>query len=452
MHQSIASPARRPLFTAIQIAAVLALTACGGSDGPAPLQTLDGAVPLVIGHRGFPGLYPEETLPSYEGAVDAGADSLEEDLHLTKDCVLVARHNPWLSDNTNITEIAKTNPTVAARKRTVPGVMVNVSYNLATYGGPAQYLSDRTNPADPKSVLKSLVVDGEDHTGDWSITDFTAAELKQWIGGTTYDAAALRPSNLNGQYPVLTMQEIIDLAKAKSTLTGRNITVYPEAKNPYWNNAQAVANGCDTAGTGHPFEDAILKLLKDNNYNTKTAPIFVQSFDPASLKYLRSVGMAARAVQLIDGNDVDYKTGAMIYLQSDYWNFVDGRPYSWTVNGDGRFFDVMLTAAGLAEIKTYADGIGPWKPQVMKLTGPTGTFAGVNSAVPTSLIADAHKAGLLVHVYTFRSEAKYLAGVFNGDAAAELLTYFRAGVDGVFADFSNTALAARATYLKETGR
>jgi glycerophosphoryl diester phosphodiesterase len=442
----------RPLFTAVQAAVALALTACGGSDGPAALPTLDGAVPLIIGHRGLPGLYPEETLPSYEGAVDAGADSLEEDLHLTKDCVLVARHNPWLSDNTNVAEIAKTNPTVAARKRTVPGVMVNVKYSLATYGGPAQYLSDLTDPTDPKSVLKSLVVDGEDHTNDWSITDFTVAELKQWIGGTTYDAAALRPSNLNGQYPVLTMQEIIDLAKAKSALTGRTLTVYPEAKNPYWNNAQAIANGCDISGTKHPFEDAIVKLLKDNGLNTKTAPIFVQSFDPASLKYMRSIGLAARAVQLIDGNDVDYKTGAMIYQQPDYWNFVDGRPYSWTINGDGRFFDVMTTPAGLAEIKTYADGIGPWKPQVMKLTGPTGAFADVNAATPTSLIADAHKAGLFVHVYTFRNEAKYLAGVFKGDPAAELLTYLRAGVDGVFTDFSNTAVPTRAAYLKETGR
>ena len=441
--------ARYLRFTALPLVAALALTACGGNDGPAPLPTLDGAVPLIIGHRGLPGLYPEETLPSYEGAVDAGADSLEEDLHLTKDCVLVARHNPWLSDNTNIVEIAKTNPTVAARKRTVPGVLVNVTYNLATYGGPAQYLSDRTDPADPQSVLKSLVVDGEDHTNDWSITDFTAAELKEWIGGTTYDAAALRPTALNGQYPVLTMQEIIDLAKAKSALTGRTISVYPEAKNPYWNNAQAIANGCGTGA--HPFEDAIVKLIKDNGLNTKTAPIFVQSFDPASLKYMRSVGLATKVVQLIDGNDVNYTTGAMIYMSNDVYNFIDGRPYSWTVNGDGRFFDALLTPAGLAEVKTYADAIGPWKPQVMKLTGPTGTFAGVNSAVPTSLLADAHKAGLYVHVYTFRNEAKYLAGVFNGDPAAELLAYLKAGVDGVFTDFANTAVPTRAAYLKQAG-
>jgi glycerophosphoryl diester phosphodiesterase len=453
-------PSSRLLLTLI--AATAGLVACGGSDGPAPFQTLDGTQPLVIGHRGLPGLYPEETEPSYDGAADAGADSLEEDLHLSKDCVLVARHNPWLSDNTNITAVAATNATIAARKRTVPGVLVPVTYSLATYGGPAAYISDQTDPNDPKSVLKSLIVDGEDHTGDWSITDFTVAELKAWLGGTTYDDAAERPTVLNGKYPILTMQEIINIAKAKSASSGRTITVYPESKNPYWNDKQAIANGCGT-GT-HPFEDAILKLIKDNNLNSKTAPIIVQSFDPASLKYLRSIGLATRAIQLIDGNDVDYRTGAMIYQTSDVYNFVDGRPYSWTVAGDGRFFGDMLTPAGLAEVKTYADGIGPWKPQVMSHTivpypakNADGTpftpsLGAVNTIVPTSLIADAHKLGLFVHSYTFRNEQKYLAGIYKGDPQAEFLAFYRAGIDGVFTDFANTGVAARAVYLKETGR
>ena len=457
---------QRQLATLTLIAATLAATACGGGDddtpAPTPFKTLDGAAPLVIGHRGLPGLHPEETEPAYTAAADAGADSLEEDLHLSKDCILVARHNPWLSDNTNITAVAATNATVAARKRTVPGRLVNVTYSLATYGGPAQYLTDLTDAADPKSVLKSLIVDGEDHTNDWSITDFTVDELKQWIAGTTYDARDQRPTAENGKFPILTMQEIINIAKAKSATTGRTITVYPEAKNPYWNNAQAIANGCGT-GT-HPFEDAIIKLIKDNNLNSKTAPILVQSFDPASLKYMRANGLNTRLVQLVDGNDVNYKTGEMIYKTDDVYNFVDGRPYSWTLAGDGRFFGEMLTPAGLAEIKTYADGIGPWKPQVMSLTvspwkttNPdgtpyTGSLADVNTVTPTSLIADAHKAGLFVHSYTFRNEAKYLAGAFKGDPLAEYLPYFRAGIDGVFTDFANTGVAARTAYLKETGR
>jgi len=154
----------------------------------------------------------------------------------------------------------------------------------------------------------------------------------------------------------------------------------------------------------------------------------------------------------------------MIYKTNDEYIFVDGRPYSWTLAGDARYFDAMLTPAGLAEVKTYADGIGPWKPQVMahtivpfKATNPdgspyVGSLAEVTNVTPTSLIADAHKAGLIVHSFTFRNEKKYLAGVFKGDPVAEYLAYFRAGIDGVFSDFSNTAFAAREVYLKETGR
>ena len=71
------------MFVVAPLALAAALTACGGSDRPSQLLTLEGAAPLIIGHRGLPGLYPEETLPAYEGAIDAGADSLEEDLHLT---------------------------------------------------------------------------------------------------------------------------------------------------------------------------------------------------------------------------------------------------------------------------------------------------------------------------------------------------------------------------------
>ena len=368
----------------------------------------------------------------------------------------MASHNPWLSDNTTVATVALTVPEVAARKRTVAGRPVNVTYTVANANEPKTYLTDLTDPADPKSVLKSLIVDGEDHTNDWSISDFTVAELKQWIKGTTYDARADRPTAENGTQPVLTMQEILNIAKAKSASTGRTLTVYPEVKNPYWNNQQAIANGCDTAKTGHPFEDAVLKFVVDNNLNDPAAPIFVQSFDPASLKYLKQIGLKARKVQLIDGNDTHLDTGVVTYSTSDVYTFVDGRPYSWTINGDGRYFDAMLTPAGLAEIKTYADGIGPWKPQVMawkQVPYAGGTkMSDINSVTPTSLIADAHKAGLVVHTYTFRNEKQYLPGLYNGDPVAEYLPYFRAGIDGVFTDFAGTGVAARAAYLKELGR
>lgn len=171
---------------------------------------------------------------------------------------------------------------------------------------------------------------------------------------------------------------------------------------------------------------------------------------------MRSIGLGTKVVQLIDGNDYDFKNGGVTYISNDVYNFIDGRPYSWLLAGDGRTFGDMLTPAGLAEIKTYADGIGPWKPQVLNLrVTPWKDGAGladVNTVSPSDVIAHAHAAGLFVHVYTFRNEAKYLAGAFNGDPLAEYAPFFAAGVDGVFTDFTGTGVTARAAFLKTLGR
>ncbi len=447
------APVPRPSAT-FRLAALAAALLASAAQAAGTLPTLDGKPPLVIGHRGLPGLMPEETEASYELAADLGTDAFEEDLHLTKDCVLVARHNPWLSDNTNVAEVAKANPAVAARKRTVPGRTVKVSWPATPGSGPSEYLTDLTDPNDPKSVLKSLVVDGEEHVGDWSINDFTLAELKRWFGGTTYDAAAERPKVFNGKFPILAFQEIVDLAKAKSAQTGRVIAVYPESKNPTWNDEQAIANGCGVPGS-HPLEDAMIRIIESNGLNTKTAPIFVQSFEPTSLKYMVAHGLKTKVVQLIDGYDTDFRTGTVVYNE-----ITDSRPFDWTVAGDPRWFDAMLTPAGLREIRTYADGIGPWKPQIVPLkiepwhdrnadgTPFAGATAQARTQAPTSLVADAHRAGLFVHVFTFRNEKKYLAADYGGDPEAEYQKFFGLGVDGVFTDFSNTGFAARAAFLR----
>ena len=420
--------------------------------------TLDGKPPLIIGHRGFPGLAPEETEAAYELAADLGADALEEDLHLTKDCQLVARHNPWLSDNTNVNDVAAHNPEVMGRKRTVPGSMVKVAWTQTPTSGPAEYLTDLTDPKDRKSVLKSLVVDGEDHTGDWSVTDFTLKELKDWFGGTTYDAAAERPTMFNGKFPILSFQDIIDIARDKSARTGRTIAVYPESKNPTWNDEQAIANGCGEPGS-HPLEDAMIRIIEANGLNTKSAPIFVQSFEPSSLKYMVAHGLKTKVVQLIDAYDVDLKTGAVVYGE-----ITDSRPYDWTLAGDPRWFDAMLTPTGLAEIKTYADGIGPWKPMIVPLkivswpepnadgTPFTGATSQAEAQPATNVVANAHRAGLFVHVFTFRNEKKYLAATYGGDPTREYDRFFRLGADGVFTDFTATGVLARAAFERAVGQ
>ena len=436
------------------LCAAFTLTACGGGGDNSGLRylTLDGTRPQVIAHRGYSGLYPEQTRMAYEKAADAGADMLELDMHMTRDCQLVARHNAWLGDNTNVADVAKTNLAVAARKRTTPGVLVDVKYPSIAANGPAQYLSDQLDANDPKSVLKALVVDGEDHTNDWSISDFTMQELRDWLGGKILDNAADRPTEWNGKLPVISVQDVIDIAAAKGKAQGRTIPVYAETKNPYWNNQQAIANGCGAPGT-HPFEDAVMKLLEKNQLNSKTAPIYLQSFDPASLKYLRQIGMKAKGVQLVDGNDINYQDGSMGYITTDEWTFISGRPYSWTLAGDARTFGAMLTPAGLADIKTYADGIGPWKPEVLAHSVvPYKAGVGlkdVNTLKDTGLITNAHKAGLIVHSFTFRNEPGRLAGIYKGDPINEFLAYYRLGIDGVFTDFTPTGVQARKIYERE---
>lgn len=385
------------------LAAAAMLSACGGGDDPLPYLTLDGAKPLVVGHRGASGYLPEHTLEAYALAIEQGADAIEPDLVMSKDGVLVARHEPMLGSTTNVAD----KPEFASRKRT-------------------------------------KMVDGI-ATTDWFVGDFTLAELKT-LGALITDAE--RPQGNNGKFKIATLQEIIDLAKAKSAEKGRSIAIYPETKHPTFHIEQ-----------GLPLEDKLIAAINAAGWNSKSAPIFVQSFEPGSLKYMRSKGLNTRMVQLIDADDVDLKTGAITYAAP--WD----RPYDWTKAGDKRLYSAMVTPAGLAEIKTYADGIGPWKPFIASLKwtlNADGSGKDMNadgklnwmdaSSLPAStLVADAHKAGLFVHAYTFRNEKRRLAYDFGGDPAKEYLLFYRLGIDGLFTDFPDTALAARVAYSKELG-
>ncbi len=390
----------QPRFTArhmLAAALVAGVAACGGSNDLAPLPTLDGQAPLVVAHRGASGYLPEETLEAYQKAIDLGADAIEPDLVSTKDGVLIARHDPNLVFSTNVATL----PQFANRKRV------------------------------------DWLVDGEKQTG-WFAHDFTLAEIKE-LGGISTDAE--RPQQYNGLYKVVSFQEIIDLAKSESARLGRAIAVYPETKNPTYHR-----------DLGFPLEDTLVAMINAAGWNSKTAPIFVQSFEPGSLKLMRSKGLNTRLIQLIDADDYNLTAGTLTYA-APY-----DRPYDWTKVGDLRLFSVMVTPAGLAEIKTYADGIGPWKPYIVPMKGVDLNNDGkvslteATSQPATTLIADAHKAGLFVHAYTFRNEQRRLAADYKGDPKAEYLQFYRLGLDGVFSDFADTAIAARADYLKEMGR
>lgn len=208
-------------------------------------KPLDGPV-LVIAHRGASGERPEHTLGSYTLAIEQGADFIEPDLVLTKDGILVARHENEISETTDVSA----RPEFAGRKT-------------------------------------SKTIDGQTMTG-WFTEDFTLAELKTLRAKERLPQ--LRKANMafDGQFEIPTFEEILELAKAESVRTGRTIGVYPETKHPSY-----------FASIGLPHEAPLLALLERYGHVDRSAPVFIQSFEVENLKALRAK-TKVRLIQLMD--------------------------------------------------------------------------------------------------------------------------------------------------------
>ncbi|MFN2495525.1 MAG: glycerophosphodiester phosphodiesterase [Pseudonocardiaceae bacterium] len=255
------------------------------------------------------------------------------------------------------------------------------------------------------------LVDGTSLTG-WFTEDFTLAELKTLRAKERIPQIRQRNTRYDGRYQVPTLQEVIDLAERMSKETGRQIGIYPETKHPTYFHSIGLA-----------LEPMLVRALNRNGLNRPEAKVFVQSFETANLRALNTQRRVP-LVQLIAGS---------------------GAPYDLTVTGDPRNYADLITPAGLAEIAGYADGIGPDKNRLVPRDG-----AGFRRQ-PTTLVDDAHQAGLLVHPYTFRNENTFLPADFRsspdpaayGDAFAEYALFYRLGVDGLFSDNPDTAVAAR---------
>ncbi len=196
-----------------------------------------------------------------------------------------------------------------------------------------------------------------------------------------------------------------------------------------------------------------MQVLERNGWNNHNAPVFIQSFEHANLKTLRKK-TSVKLIQLIDGDDVALDVTVTFAKPSD-------RPYDWTVSGRTDLFGYLVTSRGLAEVKTYADGIGPWKRYIVSVVGTDknkdGKADDVNgdgavddsdkqTASPTNVVRDAHRAGLLVHPFTLRNEPRYLAGNYIAQPTNEYIQFYQLGVDGLFSDFADTAVAARVMY------
>ncbi|MDA0566644.1 glycerophosphodiester phosphodiesterase [Streptomonospora sp. S1-112] len=248
-------------------------------------------------------------------------------------------------------------------------------------------------------------IDGREYTG-WFTQDFTLDELRTLRA--VERIPEVRPDNAahDGVHPIPTFQEIVDLAKSLTRELKRPIGVYPETKHPAYHSS-----------IGLDLEPPLLAALLDNGLTgpEPEVPVFLQSFESDSLRKLREAQVPCV--------------------------FLMGTEEHWA-----RF----LTPEGLAEVATFAEAIGPAKDLIF----PRDAEDAITE--PTSLVDDAHEAGLLVHPWTFRSENHFLPANLRGDGArsfggfaAEYEAFFATGIDGVFTDHSRHAFLARELFLAE---
>lgn len=236
-------------------------------------------------------------------------------------------------------------------------------------------------------------IDGDTVSGWWT-EDFTLAELKTL---RARERIASRGHSFDGQFEIPTFDEVLNLAVRLGRERGRAVGVYPETKHPTYFRSIGLA-----------LEPKLLASLTRVGWNRRSAPVFIQSFEIGNLVRLRPM-TTVRLMQLV--------------------NVTTSPPDSAAVT-----FASMRTPAGLRRVRRYADGIGAAKELVLSQK-PDGT-----SGAPTSLVRDAHAAGLLVHVWTIRSDAPFLPMMWHGDAAAEIRAFRSAGVDGLFTDFPGNAV------------
>jgi glycerophosphoryl diester phosphodiesterase len=266
--------------------------------------------------------------------------------------------------------------------------------------------TDVANHPEFASRRKTVLLDGISVTG-WFTEDFTLAELKTLRAVERLPAVRQRNTLYNGLFEVPTFQEMLDLRAKLSKELGRDFGVIPETKHPtYFRNL------------GLELETPLLRTLDRNGLNHRGARVWIQSFEAANLKAIRP----AAKVNLV-------------FLTS-----ASGSPFN-----DPKTYADYLTPAGLKELSRYADGIGPDKNQVIPRNADN------TLGIPTTLVKDAHAAGLKVIPYTFRAENQFLPKDYQvgtdpnayGRAMDEQITYLNTGIDGLFTDQSDIGVLSR---------
>ncbi|AFZ49773.1 glycerophosphodiester phosphodiesterase family protein [Dactylococcopsis salina] len=388
------------------------------------LNTLNGQDPLVIGHRGASGDFPEHTLASYKAAIAQGADFVEPDLVTTSDGVLIARHEPMLDNTTNVAEVFP-----------------------------------------ERQMTKTL--DGEEVTAYFA-EDFTLEEIKQLRAVQSRD---FRDPAFDGQLEIPTFQEVIELVQEVEANTGKEIGIYPETKHPTFFDQQGLS-----------LEEPLIQTLQDTGF-TDPNRIFIQSFEFQNLIELQETldqeGLGDIPLVQLYGNTTDSASPdsgfsvpydirfnveqgndlAAIYGQ-DFLDAVENPLSEDTIYSD-------LDSAEFLQVigEQYAEGAGPWKNNFLlresletPVDGNGDGEAEITSQLTgevTSFVDDAHNAGLQVHPYTLRDEERFLTLEEDGTPQTpteEFEQLINIGVDGFFTDFPRTGDPVRDAMVSEDVR
>jgi glycerophosphoryl diester phosphodiesterase len=227
---------------------------------------------------------------------------------------------------------------------------------------------------------RTKTVDGQTVTG-WFSEDFTLAEIKTL---RARERLPFRSHAFDGQFEIPTFDEVIALAQRLGAARGMPVGIYPETKHPSY-----------FRGLGLPLEDRLLASLRRYHWNDRTSPVFIQSFEASSLQILRKT-TKVRLIQLADAA-------------------------------------AQVGPEQVKAIAGYADGIGATKSLVVPVNAD-GTLG-----APTDLVARAHAAGLLIHVWTLRADKEFLPAGYHGNPQEEFEQFRQLGVDGVFTDFPDIA-------------
>ncbi|MER7687905.1 glycerophosphodiester phosphodiesterase [Streptomyces sp. NPDC097610] len=265
-----------------------------------------------------------------------------------------------------------------------------------------------------RKTTKTL--DGVPTTG-WFTEDFTLAELKTLRAVERIPANRPHNTLYNGRWEIPTFEEVLHWQDEQTRKRGKQVWIYPETKHPTYFRA-----------LGLGLEERLAKVLRKHGKDKKNSPVIIQSFEPTSIQ---------RLDKLVDNPLVVLLSAAST------------RPWDFVTTGDPRTVADLVKPEGLKWIASYAQGIGP----TLDLVIPKD----VNGALttPTTLVADAHRAGLILHPYTMRNENTFLPANFRqgtdpnayGDAFGAFKTYFATGIDGVFSDNADTALLAREDFV-----